>query len=180
MSQIASYLGVAQGLVQGVVFGPAAVLFNMDYVERVSFSRPTFKAFLLDANRAGEYFIGHKLDALFTQALSRKPSSTPSPTYSREVMIGVIGVLQERGKPLSIDDIASALDVSRAAVKAFVNGPARLLFMAWGWDEDRISLSKEALDFLRDSNRSGVLSIPPKALISNDRSQRGEILDTPP
>jgi len=55
--EIASLVDVARSVVEEVVYGPTKELFQLDGSTRVFFAIPYFKDFLLDANRAGEFYI---------------------------------------------------------------------------------------------------------------------------
>ena len=70
--QIAFWLDVAPSLVESVISGPTKLrLFQLNDAEEVEFSTRSFKDFLLDADRAGEYSIESiKPDTLFKETLS--------------------------------------------------------------------------------------------------------------
>jgi len=123
--QIVSALDVAPSLVDAVIFGPAKALFTLDSNNNVGFSTPSFKEFLLDADRAGEYFIpSDKSDALFTHILSRQPPSDPSQSYSRDVLMGVLTVVLALGGWVKVHQIVSVLDVAPSVVEGVILGPS--------------------------------------------------------
>ena len=170
--QIASFLDVAPSLVEGVIFGPTKALFKLDGFQDVDFSVPSFKDFLQDTNRAGEYFIPDKpLDTLFTQILSRQPPPDPSQSYSREVLIGVLRVLLVWPLRLTVAQIASTLDVYPDVVQAIVFGTMVFKIQKNG----NIQLLPEVETFLQDADRAGEYYIPPKDLNPNYASMYAKI-----
>ena len=154
VSQIVSALDVAPGFVEAVIFGPAKALFQLNSLGDVEFSTPSFKAFLLDGNRAGEYFIPNtQLDILFTRILSRQPPSDPLYSYSRDTLMSVLTVLVVFSWCLSVSQIASSLDVDPAVVEAIVCGPSHALFHLSS--ESDVTLSPMLEEFLHDASRAG-------------------------
>ena len=158
--QIVSALDVAPSLVDAVIFGPAKALFTLDSDNNVGFSTPSFKEFLLDADRAGEYFIpSDKSDALFICILSHQPPSDPLRSYSREA-------LMVWGSDLPVHRIAFSLDVDPAVIKAIIFGPAQLLFYLYSSGEVRLPLPLEA--FLQDVYRAGEFYVSQSGTVTSN------------
>ena len=161
--QIASALDVAPEVVSSVVFGPTGLLFKTGDYQDVNLCTPSFKAFLLDANRAGTFFVSERRqDAFFTRILFHQQ---PSDKYSEEVLKGVLMVLMIWPASLTVTQIAMALDVRSDDVEAAVFKQGQLLFYVW--DKDSILLPPPLQAFLQDANRAGKFYIPPKSLNPN-------------
>ena len=154
--QIAPWLDLAPSLMDNVIFGPAKALFQVDIAGRVSFSTRSFKDFLLDASRSGDYFIpSNKSDTLFLEVLSRQPPSDPSQSYPREVLMGVLRVVMSVGNGVTVPQIASWLDVAPSLVANVIFGPAKGLFRV---DDivDHVTFSTLFFkEFLLDASRAG-------------------------
>jgi len=153
--QIASFLDAAPSSVEGVVFGPAKALFKLDRDDDVYFTIPSLKDFLLDADRAREYFIpSEALDTHFTRILSCQPPSALSHFYSREVLMGVLTVLVAWGGWIKLPQIASFLDVVPSLVEAVLFGPAKALFKLDN-SQDVMFYNPFFQGFLLSANRAG-------------------------
>jgi len=163
VTEIASFLDVEPRVVEGVIFGPAGALFEVDTYNMVGFFNSSVKAFLLDVNRARDYFIPRDkpLDFLFTQLLSRQPSG-PSQPYSRELLMGVLTIVMERGNWVTVPQIASFLNVGPGLVEGVVFGPAKPLFKLGGKDCTYVNFTipSKFKDFLLDASRAGDFFIP--------------------
>ena len=162
--QIASFLDVAPNLVQGIIFGPTKALFKLDSFEHVEFSAPSFKTFLLDVNRAGEYFTPSNMsDSLFAQILSRQPASNSSQSHIRETLMGVCTVVMALGGGVKMDQIASFLDVAPSLVEGIIHGPTKALFKLDPLQNVQFSATS-VTTFLRDSGLAGEYFIPANKL----------------
>ena len=157
--EIASFLDVAPRLVEGVIFGPTKVLFKLDSHKNVGFTFSSFKAFLLDADRARELFPGEALDTHFTRILSRQPPSHPSQSYSRELSMDVLSMVVARENWINAHEIASFLDVALSLVEGVIFGPAKALFKLH--ITSNVAFAIPSFDvFLLDANRAGEFFIP--------------------
>jgi len=173
VAEIASFLNVAPSSVEAVVFGPANTLFTVNGNKNVNFTLTSFKDFLLDADRAGEYFIPKEaLDAHFTQFLSRQPSG-PSQSYSRDMLMGVLKVLMVWPSSLSIARIASTLDVDPGTV----NGVVSEIQLFHIWADVDVMLLPYVQELLQDVDRAGEFYIPPKDLNPDYASMYAKIKD---
>ena len=158
VQRIASFLDLALPLVEAVIFGPTKALFKLDNAGNINFAVPSFKEFLLDDKRAGEYWISKdRPDALFIEILSRRPP--PSFPYSRDTLMDVLMVLVVSLWRLSELQIASILNVGVTTVENVVFGPAESFFDV---DIDGIRLPRPLELFLQDPSRAQEFYIPPR------------------
>ena len=175
---IANILDVGPHVVDNVVRGTMRSLFKFDEGETnpcVVICHKSLRDFLLDAKRAGEFFIpGDQPYGLFYRILSRQPPSAdpaPSRIFSRQHLMGVIEVLFVKTLKyrMTLRRIASAMDVDVEIVRKVVRGPQRSLFVRVGGrrpgdgddkDKDVYLLLAGAIGasfsrFLLDTNLSG-------------------------
>ena len=162
VAQFVAALDLDHHLVEGVVSGPAKSLFKVD-ANKVVFSSPSFKPFLQDASRSGEFFIeGIDPDPIFKQILSRYPPPDSPESYSCDELLDVLTALVVRDGLLSVDDIGTLVDLDSHIVEKIISGPAKALFHVGG-DDGGIRLSSPSLKpFLQEPDRSGAFFVHDK------------------
>ena len=163
------------GLAKRVSLGPAKALFATDAKGKIHLSIPSLKPFLLDASRAGEFFIedggdpdnilqrilSRELhpDPIFLRILSRRPPSDPSQSYSHELLMGVLTAVLVMGDWIKVPQIASALNVAPSFVEGIIFGSTKALFKLDGLKN--VDFSTPSLRaFLVDPKRPGQYFIP--------------------
>ena len=163
---LASLLDIAPNVVEGVIRGPTKVLFELDSDQNIAFSTPTFKAFLLDASRASNFFVSSdKPDSLFIEVLSRNPPSDPVQAYTQDVLMGVLSVVAALGNQVKVAQIADLLDVPSGLVEGVIYGSTKPLFILD--DAQYVNFFTPALKtFLLDASRAG------KYFVSSDKTDQ--------
>jgi len=181
--EIARLSNIHFNVVRNIVkCGTTSLLFTPpeDYNCNIEFYDDSFRRFLLDRDRAGEFHIPQDaLDLAYLRILSWPPPSYPPQTFSRKELIGVLHTLvawptclfdgapgtaeEHKSTTLHVDTIALVLDVHPAAVRNIVQrGPMALLFAVF--DTGNIYRRDDSIhDFLLDPRRSGEFHVPPNA-----------------
>ena len=177
IDEIAIALEIPPTVVRSVVGGLPQSLFVPSHHCIAFNSHCGIEAFLLDANRSGEYFIpGKSRDALYMRLLYRRPPSDLSQSFSREDLMGVLKVVVAWPRRMTTDKIAFVLDLPTSIVQTIVeDGPTRLLFTTSA--NRPVFFSHDSIEtFLLDPKRCGEFFIPTK----KPDSLFVEILSRPP
>ena len=139
--QIAAFLDVDSTVVEHVVnIGATKLLFNFD-PNGVSLSTESVSAFLQDPDRAGIFFIAkRRMDTLFINTINRRPPPNPSFSYSRDVLLDILALMDLNHKPMLVCQVAALIEVDSSLVRHVVTfGSTGSLFRVDNCDFVRIS-----------------------------------------
>ena len=154
LDEIAVTLAVTPSAVQRVIDGFPQSLFVPSHQCIAFNSHSGIEAFLLDVNRAGQFYIPDKSpDALYMRLLSRGPPPGLSPFFSRTNLVNVLRVILTWPRRLTTHEIAFVLDIPANVVETIVeDGPTRLLFTSG--PNRPVSFSHDSIEsFLLDPKR---------------------------
>ena len=156
---IAKVLNKEADVVRAVIHGPMCLLFkydSTDFDSIITLCHKSLRDYLLDRLRSQEFYLedADTPGRLYSQILSHQPPSIPSQSYSREVLMGVLSIVVERGDRVTVPQIASFLDVVPSVVESIVFGPTKMLFNL-GWHDNVDFTMSSFKDFLLDASRSG-------------------------
>jgi len=167
-ANIAKVLGIDCNIVDLVLAPLMGVLFRACPYEPqlVEPLESSFKAFLLDPHRSGEFYLpANFLDFLHIHILSRRPPSDPTRTFSREQLIGVLQVFAVWPGVMTERTIAEVLGVDRGTVSRVLTPFMGVLFEAHLYEKGLVEPCWGSFKtFLLDPHRSGEFHIPPNTL----------------
>ena len=157
--EIAAVLDVDPSVVEGIIRGPMRPLFSDPDVLPTQLFHDSFKVFLLDSHRSGEYYIpSTEPDALFLQILSRQLPPT------RELATNILAIVKDWpfSWKLTGPEIADVLNVEPNVVQDVICGSLRALFHHLSsWSSEPVAFFHWSLPgFLSDPTRSGSFFIP--------------------
>lgn len=121
----------------------------------VEIRRDSFKGYLLDPHRSGEFHVlPNALDLLSLRILSHSPPSNPAKTFSQDHLLAVLHTAMSRSSDFTTSDTSPTITFDDDTVQNVTTGPQRKLFAVKG--DGSIHLAHRSLaTFLSDTRRSG-------------------------
>ena len=155
IDRIAAILGVEFGIIRDAVLGSLRPLFDVEMETNcVGFFNNSFKPFLLDRDRSGEFHVENEdLDRLLLEILSREPSKL--------IVIELLNAIATWGR-MSIDALALMVRIEEPIVRYVLWGPAMRALLDLKSRKESVSFFDLPFvrEFLFDRDRSGPFYVP--------------------